>query len=50
MKFVTKKYKDGSKISYEWSEILDGVWPYPKECKEIIFIYNTNNPNYGNKR
>lgn len=46
MKLVTKKYKDGSKISYEWFDVLDGPWPYESSCEEVIFNMNINNPAY----
>lgn len=41
MRIRTWKYKDGFVISEEWSDLLDGKWPYGKE-EEKIFIMNEN--------
>jgi len=41
MKLVTQVYNDGAKISIEWSELLDGKWPYGNIDEKIIII-NSN--------
>ena len=44
MRTVTHKYKDGSVTSYQWLDLFDGEWPYPKNCTEVIFKFNVNKP------
>lgn len=46
MSKVTTIYKDGGTITYEWCPILDGEWPYPKNCEEVIFKLNINDNKY----
>lgn len=49
-RFITKEYEDGSKISFEWDSIMDGYWPYPDNCKEVIFKIRGNNPMYDENK
>ncbi len=46
MRLTTKKYKDGSTLSSEWDTIMDGPWPYPNNCEEVIYIMNMKDPAY----
>jgi len=41
MKLVTRIYNDGTKVSVQWLEILDGKWPYG-DIDEKIIIKNFN--------
>ena len=41
-RFITFEYKNGPKLTNQWDEILDGKWPYPNNCTEVIFKINEN--------
>ena len=47
MKFITFQYKSGSTLSNEWSELLDGPWPFPEDCYEAVFKMEADNPIYN---
>lgn len=45
----TWEYKDGSRHSEEWSNLLNGEWPYSRDCVEVIFKTDIYNPLYNDR-
>lgn len=44
-RFRTWNYIDGSSITEEWSDLLDGEWPFG-EATEHVYNMKTKNPLY----